>query len=627
MIFDRIVDAFAKRVADGIASRSAAVRTPIDSAQIAQAIQGVNPMVVGNDPSNWMSPNQPLMPQQQQIAGRRFDFRVGSNLQYTPRGDEPVSFAQLRSLADGYDLLRLLIETRKDQLVKFKYRVAPIDEKNPEDERCKEVMGRLRFPDGRLNWQTWLRALVEDVLVVDAGTVYPRMTVGGKIHTLELFDGTTLKPVIDSSGRRPDPPDVAYQQILKGIPAVDYSADEIIYVPRNVRTNRLYGYSPVEQIIMTVNIALRRQISQLQAYTEGNIPDAMAMVPKEWSPKQIAEFQGYWDSLLEGDTAARRHMKFLPGGMSMLNTRQELLKDPFDEWLARVCCFCFSISPQAFVKEMNRATSESAKEAAAEEGLAPLLQWVKDLIDYIIWKYYGYTDLEFTWEEEDATDPLEAAQIEDYRIRNGTLSIDEIRQDLGRKTIGMTNAVFTATGPVLIKDIINPEQNILSPAHPDNPGNPKNVNDRMDQQVADAKTQAEAKTKADADAKTEKDSRSKNDAEKFEKALVASKPEINITLPEIVYTAPPVTVNQAPIHLRMPDVLVETGPVKVDAHFEQAAPIAKAEPKKGTTEIIAKRVGDSFVGTITKHDGKTLVMTKSVDGKQTITVNGEPVDA
>jgi phage portal protein BeeE len=65
------------------------------------------------------------------------------------------------------------------------------------------------------------------------------------------------------------PPAPAYQQILKGVPAVDYGADELIYAPRNPRVHKAYGFSPVEQVQMSVNIALRRQIYQCADLSAG----------------------------------------------------------------------------------------------------------------------------------------------------------------------------------------------------------------------------------------------------------------------------------------------------------------------------------------------------------------------
>ncbi|RBP15891.1 hypothetical protein DFR50_107161 [Roseiarcus fermentans] len=56
--------------------------------------------------------------------------------------------------------------------------------------------------------------------------------------------------------------------MLHGVPAADFSADELLYLPRNARTHRLYGMSPVEQVALTVNIALRSEAATLALSNE-----------------------------------------------------------------------------------------------------------------------------------------------------------------------------------------------------------------------------------------------------------------------------------------------------------------------------------------------------------------------
>ena len=177
-------------------------------------------------------------------------------------------------------------------------------------------------PDGVTRWKTWLRALLEDMFVIDAATLYCQRTRSGQLCALQQLDGATIKRVIDDWGRTPQPYrgadgamvyPPAYQQVLKGLPAVDYAARDIIYRPRNVRAHRVYGFSPVQQVLMTVNIALRRQLWQLDYYTEGSIPDALIGVPNGWTPDQIKQFQDYWDTEFAGDLAKRRRAKFVPG--------------------------------------------------------------------------------------------------------------------------------------------------------------------------------------------------------------------------------------------------------------------------------------------------------------------------
>lgn len=388
--------------------------------------------VRGELDTSFFGPGKPLREVAPQAKSRQFDYPVAYNLAIRPRAYEGVTFDQLRALADGYDLLRLVIETRKDQIEGYEWSIFPKEGKSVPEKRVEEAKSFFRSPDKEHSWSTWLRMLLEDLFVIDAVAIYPRYTAGGKLYSLELIDGATIKRVLDATGRTPLPPEVAYQQVLKGLPAVDYTRDELIYVSRNPRTNRVYGFSPVEQIIMTVNIALRRQITQLNYFTEGNIPEAIAGLPESWNIDQVAAFQRYWDSLMEGNLARKRHVRFVPFDASKISyTKQHDLKDMFDEWLARIVCFAFSISPTMLVKETNRATADTVQETAKAEGTAPLLTWLKSLFDFLLAERLGYPDLEFQWKLQKDLDPVKQATVDEIYLRSKVVTPDEIRERLG----------------------------------------------------------------------------------------------------------------------------------------------------------------------------------------------------
>jgi HK97 family phage portal protein len=432
--------------------------------------------IAGVLPDTWMSPNQPVTPVAQQAAGRQFDYQVGVNLNYTPRGTELTSFQQLRALADRCDLVRLAIETRKDQMASMVWSVVGVDDSKQvaDDPREKAITALLKRPDGVHSWQSWLRMLMEEVMVTDASSIYVRRRNNDSLYGFELIDGTTIKPLVDDSGRQPASPSPAYQQVLKGIPAVDYSVDELVYTPRNPRVHKFYGFSPVEQIVLTVNIALRRMASQLQYFTEGNIPAAYASLPQDWSGQQIKEFQAYWDSVIEGDQGYKRKVRFVPGGTKVESVKDAPLKDEFDEWLARVVCYAFSLPPTAFIKQQNRSTSETQQEAALKEGLAPLMVWVKEVMDHLIQVHLGCPDLQFRWVEEDSLDPGAQATILTTYQKNGAYTINEIRAKLGEDPInepgGDAYLIFTASGAVPLEQVMAPPP---TPAQvPDDPNNP-----------------------------------------------------------------------------------------------------------------------------------------------------------
>ncbi|MEN9885472.1 MAG: hypothetical protein RL758_50 [Pseudomonadota bacterium] len=387
---------------------------------------------VSTGKSDWFGPRDPMPPvAPPDVAGRALDYQTGYNQNLSPRALEPVSFSHLRTLADAYDLMRLIIETRKDQVSRMKWNVKYRDPKKDSDGRTDKINVFLRQPDREHDWDTWIRALVEDMLVIDAATIYPRKTRGGEVYSLDLIDGATIKRVIAEDGRTPlEGP--AYQQVLKGVVAGNFMPGEILYRMRNWRVHRIYGYSPVEQVITTVNIALRRQMHQLQYYTEGNVPEALIGVPETWTTEQIRQFQEYWDALMEGNTAKRRHAKFVPGGMEYQPTKDSVLKDMYDEWLARIVCFAFSVSPNAFIAQVNRATAEVSQATAIEEGLGPVLQWIKGTMDAILTQHFNAPDLEFDWVEEVNLDPEVKARVHSAYITAGVITPDEVREELGR---------------------------------------------------------------------------------------------------------------------------------------------------------------------------------------------------
>lgn len=414
-------------------------RKPLDSGLVARVAAGLRYALTGNAPQDWFGPMTPPAPavetenaEASGVAGRQFDYRTGINVDFRPRSGEAIGFPELRAFADNYDLLRLVIETRKDQLCSSQWTIQPRDEGVEAEARCKKAIEFFRTPDGEHGWESWLRMLLEDLFVIDAPTIYVRRTRGGELYALEPIDGATIKRVIDATGRTPID-GTAYQQILKGVPAVDYTRDELIYKPRNLRTNKVYGFSLVEQIINTVNIGLRRQIMTTSYFTEGTVPDALAGVPESWTVEQIKVFQQYWDELLSDDMASRRKLKFVPGEISknFHETKQPPLKDLFDEWLARIVCYCFSIDVTPFVAQVNRSVAETNREQSLAEGRAPIEQWVKSLVDMALAKCLGWADLEFVWQEGEIIDPMKRAERHKLYVDAKVLHPDEVRAELG----------------------------------------------------------------------------------------------------------------------------------------------------------------------------------------------------
>jgi HK97 family phage portal protein len=437
--------------------------TPITPGIIQRVTQAARYAITGVTPSTWFGPMQPLQPMAPaDVKGRQFDYPTGYNLNYNPRSYESISFEELRALAENCDILRSVIETRKDQMeaLEWTVKIKPDDQNKrakatPEQQkRINAITEFFQSPDKEHTWEQWLRMWLEDMFVIDAASLYKRPNRKGGLYSLEIIDGASIKILADAQGRRPLPPDPAYQQILKGIPAADYTSDELLYLKHNPRSHKFYGYSHVEQALITVNILIRRNLFQLDYYREGSQPDAMIGLPEEWTTDQIVAFQKHWDAMLSGNFANRRRLKFMPGEFKYQATKEPVLKDEYDEFLARIICFVFSLPPTAFVKQMNRATAESAKEQAQEEGLAPIQNYVRNNLNRIIAVDFESPDLVFDWIDNREMDPATASTIRVNEVKAGILSIDEAREDRGEEPLGDAFAIpmaLTATGYVAIK--------------------------------------------------------------------------------------------------------------------------------------------------------------------------------
>lgn len=406
---------------------------------VIQRVAGAVRYALTGKAPDWFGPQEPMSAQApDDVKGRAMDYPAGVNLSYRPRsetqersdllGHDP--FGTLRRAADpaqgGLDLLRLAVETRKDQMEAQRWAIRGKDGKDG-GQRAKDLMAALRRPDLVDAFNVWARQIWEDMLVTDTACVYLRpMPEGFRIP--EIMDGTTLKRLVDQTGRTPLPPQPAFQQILKGMPASDLTLDEVIYAPRNKRSYRFYGLSPVEQVVNFVVLALKRQQHLTAYYTDGNVPEHMVGVPPEWNPDQIQAAQDWMDGLMSNNLQARRKVLFVPGGMAPLPLKDPKLQDPLDEWLARVICWAFSLPPSALVKEVNRATAETAQEQGQQEGLEPLKIWWATFMNEVIARCWGVEDLEFVYEDEEISDPKVKMEYWTGWVNSKVVTPDEVRE-------------------------------------------------------------------------------------------------------------------------------------------------------------------------------------------------------
>jgi hypothetical protein len=392
-----------------------------------------------------------------------YQFPYGSNQYVTPGRGKVAPFAVLRNLARYCDYCRIAIETRKDQLSSLVWDIVPTDKQRQVTTQEKAAIARAKAffkkPDRRRPFQTWLRLLLEEMLVTDALSIHKQRTRKGELYALRIIDGGTILPLIDADGDTPLPPNIAYRQIINGQPVKggDCTSEQLMYRPRTVAADTPYGLSPTEAVLLSVNAALQRRLFPLSHYSEGNVPAGLMSVPENWTTKQIAEFQIYWDDLMAGNALQKSRIKFVGKGMaeSYQQTVDPDFTTEFDEFLLKVVAASYAVTPAelGFTADINKSTGDSAENITYRRGVRPAVIFLKEVFNEVL-PEFGLEDFEWQATGGEPEDKKLQAEIDEIYLARGVYGLDDVRARLGFQPIGVGPMIDTPMGPIPIEQLL-----------------------------------------------------------------------------------------------------------------------------------------------------------------------------
>ena len=219
-------------------------------------------------------------------------------------------------------------------------------------------------------------------------------------------------------------------QYANGLPWNWLTRDDLVYEPFRPRNDSPYGHAPLESIILNANTDLRFQLYFLQRFTEGNVPEAFASAPETWTPDQIENFQGYWDSLVYGDQSAKHQIKWMPGGSTIAWSNEKDFTDQFSLFLMRKSCAAYHVVPTdiGFTENSNYSTGESQADVGHRVGDLPLGRYAERVVSNFLQDDLGLPLRHaFDWGEEQ-DDRYQQAQADQVYIEHAVISPSEIRQ-------------------------------------------------------------------------------------------------------------------------------------------------------------------------------------------------------
>jgi len=310
-------------------------------------------------------------------------------------------------------------------------------------------------------FQHVLRAVIKDILEVDAGVIVKVFTVNsydfdhlepksgapllkpfGQRKMVEIYarDGASFLKETDKFGFVRGHWQYSYQ-----IPAhpMWFNRDEICYIMENPRSMSTYGFARTQAILDLVKSLHYSTLYNKKFFEEYPLPEGVLSL-LDTNETEMKTFMDWWN----------REFKAQPHKLGVLNKdikwqtltipNRELEFLETQQQYFRFVIAMFGLTPAelGMTEDLNRATSATQAELTKRKGIRPILNLLEKYINADIIPEFGFEGIQFTFIYDDPAE--KAAKLANYKteLEMGIRTPNEVREELGEEPLplgDMTN--------------------------------------------------------------------------------------------------------------------------------------------------------------------------------------------
>ena len=395
------------------------------------------------------------------------DLQININGDWFERPGQ-FSFDAMRAMVEQTPILNAVIMTRQRQVARFarpqkggkgpgfkiasKEKVENVDDSEKEAMRLLEsfilncgweTKPRQRMRLKRDNFSNFLAKLTRDSLTMDSMAIETEWKRDKRLGLDGMYavDGATIRLCSEDGYRGED--EIFALQVVQGQIRAAYTYDDLIYVPRNPRTDVLaggYGLAETELLIRVVTGFLNAFTYNTKFFDSNAIPKGMLNLYGNYSDEDIGAFKRYWNGMVKGVNNAwalpvmvskdnESKAEFTEFG----NAANELMFGKWMTFLASIICAIYGIAPEEINFESFTTGASSLSGSDTEEklvnskdkGLRPLLSYLEStLSEYAISEFSDKYELQFTGlDDEDPKQVFERKKL--------IMTVNEMRAEDG----------------------------------------------------------------------------------------------------------------------------------------------------------------------------------------------------
>lgn len=222
---------------------------------------------------------------------------------------------------------------------------------------------------------------------------------------------------------------------------VEIEPEQVMWGVANPETQRagFYGHSPVEKVKQAINVLGGLVESEVKELEEGMPPGIITLVGDHWDSDDYEHFETYWENNVKGEQHKAPYTRGEANFVPFNHSYQELQILERQTWYHKLVGAAFNVPVSESgiqVGDTNRATDVSVRQKYKQNAVRPWLEYLED-----IWTYQY---LHRYWSEEvrarfdpgmDLLERKELANIHSTRLQSGVMTINEVRQEMGKEPV------------------------------------------------------------------------------------------------------------------------------------------------------------------------------------------------
>lgn len=306
---------------------------------------------------------------------------------------------------------------------------------------------RKRLKMKRDNFGMFMAKLVRDSLTMDSMPIETEFKRNRELGMDGVYavDGSTIRLCTEQGYQGDD--EIFALQVIQGRIRAVYTHDDLIYIPRNPRTDVLsagYGLSETELLIRVVTGFLNAFSYNTKYFDSNAIPKGILHLSGNYTEDDISGFKRYWNAMVKGVsnwwTLPVMVSKDQESKASFENLGADVDEMLFARWmtfLTSIICAIYGMSPdeinfEAFTTGKSTLSGSDTEEKIAnskDSGLEPMLSYYETIFtDYIVSDFAP--KYEFAWTGRQQRD--EKQSFEEVQLCN---TVNELRASRGEEAV------------------------------------------------------------------------------------------------------------------------------------------------------------------------------------------------